>query len=138
MNTPNDILNYIYENKKEMDFMAALMLHKQNFSIAELTDANLEKEGNDFLLKSKQYQINVKIEDDEIQTAIMNQMYVSTFISRFNDSYQIHFLVHKYPKSMKQQFDEQILEEVLRYMILKTVIALRLDSFEKVDEYLCS
>lgn len=138
MNTPNDILNYIYENKKEMDFMAALMLHKQNFSIAELTDANLEKEGNDFFLKSKQYQINVKIEDDEIQTAIMNQMYVSTFISRFNDSYQIHFLVHKYPKSMKQQFDEQILEEVLRYMILKTVIALRLDSFEKVDEYLCS
>lgn len=39
---------------------------------------------------------------------------------------------------MKSQFDEEILKEVLRYMIMMTIVRLRLDTPEKVEEYLGS
>lgn len=86
--TPNDIYDYIIENDRESEFLQAITLHKQNFSIGEITDRR--------------------------------------------------FLVHAYPENMKSQFDEEILKEVLRYMIMMTIVRLRLDTPEKVEEYLGS
>ena len=80
----------------------------------------------------------IQITDDDILTAIMNGLYVSAFISRQGDAYNVHFLVHAYPENMKSQFDEEILKEVLRYMIMMTIVRLRLDTPEKVEEYLGS
>lgn len=36
--TPNDIYDYIIENDRESEFLQAITLHKQNFSIGEITD----------------------------------------------------------------------------------------------------
>ena len=80
----------------------------------------------------------IQITDDDIITAVMNGLYVSAFISRQGDAYNVHFLVHAYPENMKSQFDDEILKEVLRYMIMMTIVRLRLDTPEKVEEYLGS
>ena len=41
--TPRDILNFVYENKLDSDFLFALANHVQNFSIGEITDKKIEK-----------------------------------------------------------------------------------------------
>ena len=45
--TPNDIYDYIIENDRESEFLQAITLHKQNFSIGEITDRR-------FLVKRRQ------------------------------------------------------------------------------------
>jgi len=136
MKTPADVVNYIENNNMLMDFMSALTSHVGGYSIGEIVDREFVKTDAGFNLKSKSYSIDVPIVDDDVLTALHNGLYVSAFISRNQDSYQAHFLCHQYPVTMKSQFDEQILNEVLRYMTIKTVIALRLDSEEKIKDYI--
>ena len=69
-------------------------------------------------------------------TAAINGMYISAFISRKDDNYRVHFLLHKYPDQMKTRFEEEITKDVINYMIYGTIIALRLDKPEKVKTYL--
>lgn len=134
--TPKDIYNYIVENDLIAAFMVSLTLHKQDFTIAEITDAKYRKKEDGYYLTAPSYKINIKLEDDDVLTALMNELYVSSFISKYNNQYNVHFLVHTYPTSMKAQFDEQILDEVVRYMIMNTIIRLRLDTPEKIDKYI--
>lgn len=137
MNTPKDILKYILENKLDLDFMAAVARQKGNYSIAEIADRSFKKMGNgSYHIVSPGYGLDMKIEDDDVFTALSNGLYVSAFVSRRENSYNLHFLVHKYPESMKPQFEEEILKDCIEYMILNTVVALRLDSEKKVDEYI--
>ena len=134
--TPTDIYGYIKEHNYESDFVLALMNYKQGYSIGEITDASYKSKTQGWYLHSDSYNLNIKIEDDDVLTALMNGLYVSTFISRFEDEYNVHFLVHQYPTKMKSQFEEAILDEVIRYMIMMTIVRLRLDTPQKVDEYL--
>lgn len=134
--TPRDILNYIYSNKLDTDFLFALTNHVQNFSIGEITDKQIVKRGDDYYLVSKAYSLDIKLTDDEILTAAINGLYISAFISRKDDKYNVHFLVHQYPESMKAQFEEAIMNEVINYMISTTILALRLDSPAKVNQYI--
>ena len=136
MNSPKDILNYVLENEKEYAFLSALALHKMNFSIGEITDAVFKIREDRCKLFSKAYDLKLDVNDDEIYTAVHNGLYVSSFISRFDNQYQVHFLVHQYPVSMKGQFEEEITKEVVNYMIFNTILALRLDTYEKVDQYM--
>lgn len=134
--TPGDILNYVVEEKMESDFMVALTSHKMNYSIGEIVDRQFEKRGGGFHLCSASYRLDLPIEDEDIVTALGNGLYVSPFVERYGERYRIHFLVHPYPVFMKERFDEEILAEVIRYMIGKTILALRLDTPEKVMEYI--
>ena len=78
--TPNDIYDYIIENDRESEFLQAITLHKQNFSIGEITDRRfLVKEDKTVKFISKMYKINIQITDDDIITAVMNGLYVSAF-----------------------------------------------------------
>lgn len=138
MNTPKDIFNYVMENKLDFDFISALMRHTNNFSIAEITDKKFDFRNNQYYLTSSSYKLNLPINDDEIKAALSNELYVSAFISRKDASYNVHFLVHKYPTAMKSQFEEEITFEVIRYMIMNTIIVLRLDTFEKIHQYIAS
>lgn len=133
--TPKDILDYVYEKKLDTDFLLAIAAHVQNFSIGELTDKKIEKRGGDYYLISNAYQLDIKLTDDEVLTAAINGLYISAFVSRKDDNYRVHFLVHQYPESMKQKFEEQITKDVIDYMIYGTIITLRLDTPEKVKEY---
>lgn len=133
---PKDIYEYIIREELEADFFSALTRCHRNFTIGEITDREFVREGEVCRLKSKTYGLNLEITDDEIVTAICNQIYVSAFISRYQDSLQVHFLVHQYPISMKSRFDEEIMKEVLLYMIMKTILTLRLDKPEKVVDYI--
>lgn len=134
---PNDIYNYIKEQKKETEFLQAITNHKRNFSIGEIVDKGFrKKENNEIRFSSSSYQINMQILDEDIITAVLNGLYVSAFISRYQDDYHVHFLVHPYPETMKARFDEAILDEVIRYMILMTIVQLHLDTPKKVDDYL--
>ena len=133
--TPRDILAYVYEKHLEDEFLLALASHVENFSIGEITDKRIEKRGEDYFLVSKAYALDIKLTDDEILTAAMNGLYISAFISRKEENYKIHFLVHKYPESMKPRFEEEITKEVLDYMIQGTILALRLDTPEKIERY---
>lgn len=136
MYTPNQIVDYIIDNHLEADFLANMQVHKGDFSIGEIADKKLIlKEGKCFLI-SKNYSINTQITDEDIIVAVHNKLYVSAFISRKSDTYNVHFLVHMYPESMKQQFENEITMDVIRYMITSTVIALRLDSIDKVKKYI--
>ena len=134
--TPRDILEYVYEKHLEDEFLLALASHVENFSIGEITDKKIEKRGEDYFLVSKAYALDIKLTDDEILTAAMNGLYISAFISRKEDNYKLHFLVHKYPKSMKSRFEEEITKEVIDYMIQGTILALRLDTPDKIHSYL--
>ena len=133
--TPRDILAYVYEKHLEDEFLLALASHVENFSIGEITDKRIEKRGEDYFLVSKAYALDIKLTDDEILTAAMNGLYISAFISRKEDNYKLHFLVHKYPQSMKSRFEEEITKEVIDYMIQGTILALRLDTPEKIERY---
>lgn len=134
--TPKDILNYVYEKKLDTDFLLAIAAHMDNFSIGEITDKQIKKRGEDFYLTSKAYQLDVKLTDDEVLTAAVNGLYISAFISRKDDNYRVHFLVHQYPESMKEKFEEAITKDVIDYMIYGTIMALRLDTPEKIQAYL--
>lgn len=123
------------ENDLEAAFFQSLTNHVGNYTIAELTDKKIKQKDGKYYLYSNTYHINIEIEDDDVLTALINGLYVSAFLSRQDDSYQVHFLCHKYPESMKARFDEAILAEVMQYMMLKTVIALRLDTEKKIKEY---
>ena len=134
--TPKDILQYVYDNELDADFILSLTNHVQNFSIGEITDKQIIKRGEEYYFVSKSYSLDIKITDDEILTAAMNGLYISAFISRKENKYNIHFLVHQYPEKMKSQFENQITQEVIHYMIQGTIIALRLDTPTKVKEYI--
>ena len=134
--TPKDILDYVYDQKLDTQFLLTLSGHKQNFLIGEITDKEIVKRGEDFYLVSKSYKLDIKITDDEVLTAAMNGLYISAFISRKEDSYQVHFLVHQYPESMKARFEEEITKDVIDYIIYGTILGLRLDTPEKIREYL--
>lgn len=136
MNTPLDIYNYVVKSGKESDFLSAIMLQKQQYSIAEIGDTVFAMEDGACRLQSKMYRLNLEIQDEDIATAVRSRMYISAFISRHGEEYQVHFLVHQYPAAMKPQFEEPIAQAVVRYMILKTIVALRLTTWKKVDEYL--
>lgn len=136
MNTPLDIYNYILRTGKESDFLSAILLQKQGYSIGEIPDAVFEVSESVCRLKSRQYWLDLEIGDEEISAAVRNGSYVTAFLSRQGDNYQLHFLTHPYPAAEKPAFEEPIVREVVRYMILKTVIALRLTTWKKVDEYL--
>lgn len=60
----------------------------------------------------------------------------SAFVSRFNDSYNIHFLIHPCKEADKADYEDEILNRVIRYMIMNTIVSLRLDSPEKIDDYI--
>ena len=134
--TPRDILEYVKKEKLEFKILEAITYHRQDYSIAEITDREYIKSDKGFRLVSKGLKIDIEIIDDDVLTALFNELYVSSFISRFKDDYQVHFLVHSYPSSMKAKFDENIADEVIEYIILKTIITLKLDSPHKIDEYL--
>lgn len=135
--TPKDIYDYIMKEEKETEFLQMITNHKHNFSIAEITDKRFRiKEDNTIKFISKMYQIHMKIPDDDIVTAVLNGLYVSAFISRYENDYNVHFLVHRYPESMKSQYEDEILSEVIRYMIMMTIVRLRLDTHQKVNEYI--
>ena len=93
--TPRDILNYVYEKELDTQFLLATANHVQDFSIGEITDKKIEKRGEDFYLVSKSYHLDIKITDDEVLTAAINGLYISAFISRKDDNYRVHFLVHR-------------------------------------------
>ena len=136
MYTPNQIVDYIIDNHLEADFLANMQVHKGDFSIGEIADKKLILKDEKCFLISKNYSINTQITDEDIIVAVHNKLYVSAFISRKSDTYNVHFLVHMYPESMKQQFENEITMDVIRYMITSTVIALRLDSIDKVKKYI--
>ena len=133
--TPGEILNYVHEKELDTEFLIALSNYVQNFSIGEITDKKIEKRGEDFYLVSKAYDLDIRLTDDEILTAVMNGIYISAFISRKEDQYQVHFLVYQYPESMKNRFEDEITKDVIDYMIHGTILALRLDTPEKIDAY---
>ena len=136
MYTPNQIVDYIIDNHLEADFLANMQVHKGDFSIGEIADKKLILKDEKCFLISKNYSINTQITDEDIIVAVHNKLYVSAFISRKSDTYNVHFLVHMYPENMKQQFENEITMDVIRYMITSTVIALRLDSIDKVKKYI--
>ena len=135
MNTPKDIYNYVVKSGKESDFLSAIMCQKGNYSIAEIADADFSIEGGVCRLQSKLYKLNLAIQDEDIVAAAANHLYISAFISRHEEQYQVHFFAHPYPAAAKAQFEEEIAQEVVRYMILRTIVALRLTTWKKVDEY---
>lgn len=134
--SPRDIVNYIMEKEYESNFLTSLALHKGNYSIAELADKRFRIKEDGCRFQCKGYDIDVMIEDDEIITAVKNKMYITPFLSRKDNQYQVHFLVHQYPEEYKARFEDEIAKEVVDYMIIKSVIALRLDTPEKVEEYI--
>lgn len=135
MYTPADILNFIKEEDLTAVFLAALAQCRRDYTIAEITDREFKEKEGEYRFVSKGCKIDIPLTDDDVMTAVHNGLYVSAFLSRNKEQYQIHFLVHKYPVSMKAQFDEQILNEVIDCMLIKTIVALRLDVPDKVRKY---
>lgn len=133
--TPVDMLKYVLDHDLEASFLTAVSMHVGGYSIGEITDKVFEEKDGKFLFKSKAYGIDIELNDEDVYTAFRNGLYVSAFISRKDSEYQVHFLVHRYPISMKGDFEEAITAEVVQYMILKTIVALRLDNKEKIRKY---
>ena len=134
--TPIDILDYVIDNEKEADFMMALSLHKYGYSIAEIADASLVWKKDTLCIESEMYKLEQSVNDFDIMVASKSGKYISSFISRFNDIYQLHFLVHECLMDEKASNEDEIAMRVVQYMILKTIKQLRLDSIDKVEKYI--
>ena len=133
---PIDILEYVIENEKEADFTLAMSMHKGGYSIGEIPDIRFVWKDDVMTMKSNAYKLNETIEDPDIMIACKAGKYISVFLSRYGEHYQIHFLVHECLNEEKPQNEEEITERVVQYMILKTIKQLRLDTPEKIDSYL--
>lgn len=134
--TPNDILNFVIENNLTTDFILANQKLTNNYSISEIVDARFTKVSGIVRLHSESYKLNIEINDEEICAAVLAGIYVSAFISRFNDTYNLHFLTHNCKISEKSSHEDLILDNVLKYMILQTILRLRLDTPKKVEDYI--
>lgn len=134
--TPIDILDYVLDNNKDADFMLAMSMHKMGYSIGEIPDATYTWKDDNMFIRSKAYSLEREVADMDIMIANKAGKYISSFISRFGDSYQIHFLVHDYMAEDKSAHEEEIAERVVQYMILKTIKQLRLDTPEKVESFM--
>ena len=134
--TPIEILDYVIDNGKEAEFLVANSMHKQGYSISEIPDIKYVWNDTRLRIFSKSYNINEIITDPEIMIASKSGKYISTFISRYHDDYQVHFLVHDCMEADKAANEEEITMRVIQYMILKTIKQLRLDAPYKVDDYL--
>lgn len=138
--SPNEAYEYITDNNLETDVLSAMMTHTMDYSIAEIADGNFkidkEDNGRKVTFVSKGYKIDVPVTDEEIVTAALNGLYISVFISRKADKYNVHFLVSGYPARMKAMFEDEIAKNVVRYMILSTVVACGLNSEKKIREYI--
>ena len=134
--TPSDILNYVYEKEgvRHKKIMRYSSLPQDK--IFTWNEAGRFHKGQYIYLISEAYHLDIKITDDEVMTAAINGLYISAFISRKDDNYRVHFLVHQYPDQMKARFEEEITKDVVDYMIYGTIMALRLDTPEKVNAYL--
>lgn len=132
----SEIVDYIFDNGLEMDFYNQVMLHKGGYSIMEIGDARFVRFGDEVQFKSDNFKLSLAINDDDIITAVNNRLYISSFIARINEDYQVSFLVHNYPISMKDRFAEQLARDVMKYMISNAVFTLRLDTIDKVKEYI--
>lgn len=136
MYTPIDILTYVIEKEKEADFMMAISLHKMGYSIGEIADAKFVDDGEKIFLRSQSYAIDQQISDMDIMIASKGGKYISSFISRYDEKYNIHFLVHDCLEAEKAEHEDEIAMRVVQYMILKTIKQLRLDTPEKVESYI--
>lgn len=134
--SPKDILNYVIENEKEADFLVSNALHKMGYSIAEITDARFVRHEEGYYLRSKAYDVNVLIQTEDIVASLDEGHYVSAFISRDNKNYQVSFLVHPFSKDEVDNNAEEIAKTVVKFMIFNTIRTLRLDTPEKVDNYI--
>lgn len=134
-NHPQEAYEYIVEQELEMDVLHAMMRHVWNFSIAEIADGSFECSGEKVFFSSPGYKVRIEITDEEIKTAVRNQLYVSAFFSRQEENCRMHFLVSMYPVSMKARFEEEIAKEVVSYMLLAVIRACRLDTDEKIHNY---
>jgi len=134
--TPIDILDYVLDNNKDADFMLAMSMHKMGYSIGEIPDVKFEWNNDKMSILSKAYNLNREVTDLDIMIANKAGKYISAFISRFGEMYQIHFLVHDYMVEEKSSHEEEIAERVVQYMILKTIKQLRLDTPDKVENFM--
>lgn len=136
MYTPYDMLDYVYKKDFTKDFLMSVTRNVGGYSIGEIVDKEFcTAATGELRFKSAGYGIDVAIDDADVFAAVMNKQYVSAFISRLGDKYNVHFLVHKFKSAEKASFEDNILDEVLRYMILHTIVALRLDNKEKIRKY---
>lgn len=132
----SEIVDYIFDNGLEMDFYSQVMMHKGGYSIMEIGDAKFVRFGGEVQFKSENFKLSIAITDDDIITAVNNRLYISSFIARMNEDYQVSFFVHNFPTSMKERFEERLAKDVMRYMISNAVFTLKLDSIAKVKEYI--
>ena len=135
--TPIDILDYVIDNEKEADFLVAITMHKKGYSIGEITDQKFITKDDKLFIRSKTYNIYQEVNDMDIIVAEKAGKYISAFLSRYNDMYQLHFLVHDCMAEDKERYEDDIAKRVVQYMILKTIKQLRLDTPKKVEEYIC-
>lgn len=134
--TPMDMLRYVKEIEGEVQFLTRLASVKNHYTIGEITDRRFEQKAGEFYLISPTYHLELKMVDQDIFTALQNGQYVTAFLSRKENAAQVHFLVHTYKAAEKSAYEDAILQEVIDYMILHTIIALRLDTKEKIQQYI--
>jgi len=136
VNTPKDIYDHVVSAGKEADFLTAIAMHRRNYSIAELPDAVFDPAEGALRLRSKLYKLDIPIEDSDIAGAAEKGQYISAFLCRHEEQYQLHFLVHPWAASEKAAHEEELTRNVVQFMILRAIITLRLTTWRKVDEYL--
>lgn len=134
--TPKECYDYIVQNQLETAVIGAMMQQTDNYSIAEIADAKFQNKEGKIFFSSAGYKIHVEVPDEEIVTAVLNELYVSAFLSRKDDNYQVHFLVSGYPAAMKTRFEEEITRQVVKYMLMSVITACRLDSRKKLKNYI--
>lgn len=137
MNTPSEMLKLVLDTNREYAFLTSMMRHTGGYSIGEIADGHFKNRDGKVTFYSKSYDLHMKMEEhDEITGAILAGRYVSAFISRFNDNRQIHFLVHDCLAEQKSTCEELIARKSVQYMILRTIVSLRLDTRKKLENYM--
>lgn len=166
MNTNKDLVDYVYDNNKSLQFLGTMSKHTNGFSIGEITEyVNVEWVSEDKVLVSakvdnsddsidnlqRKFAINKEIDNINVVSAVAYGKYMSVFLIREDDywddscsydsydeytEYQIKFLIFDFLEEEKHLHEEEISESVVKFMIQETISKLNLTTIEDIEDFI--
>lgn len=131
-----EMCQYMKDEELVIPVLHANRVCKNRYSIMEIFDAKFQREGDKVRLISKDLDLYELMEDDNIITAVINEIYLTAFVERNQDAYFVHVLVSKYPRCLKKRYEKEIFDEVIDYMLQQIIKSQNLTTKGRLMKYI--
>lgn len=131
-----EMCQYMKDEELVIPVLHANRVCKNRYSIMEIFDAEFQREGDKVRLISKDLDLYELMEDDNIITAVINEIYLTAFVERNQDAYFVHVLVSKYPRCLKKRYEKEIFDEMIDYMLQQIIKSQNLTTKGRLMKYI--